>query len=174
MGAGWVGVGAALAKSCTEHLLKLNPSHLNPDGVGGWIKWGVWIRGGGGYGFEGGGCAIVSDLALRSCHQQHDARTLVAGERRHGFPSVLDILAINLKATPTGWMRLAAGCREAGETHASVKSPSKYPNHQPREGFFFKNSEKRKALIVSGLMELLSSPPCPAADIHLAAQLTGQ
>lgn len=42
-----------------------------------------------------------SHLGLGSRHQQHDARTLIAGERSHGFLSVLDVLAINLKARET-------------------------------------------------------------------------
>lgn len=45
------------------------------------------------------GCAVVSYLGVGSRHQQHDARTHVAGERRHGFLPVLDILAVNLKGT---------------------------------------------------------------------------
>lgn len=41
----------------------------------------------------------LSYLGFGSRHQQHDARTVVAGERRHGFLSVLDILPVNLKMT---------------------------------------------------------------------------
>lgn len=39
---------------------------------------------------------VISNLQLRSGHQQHDVLTLIIGERSHGFLPVLNILAINL------------------------------------------------------------------------------
>lgn len=60
-----------------------------------WLSLGVDPR----QGFHWGPVHFGSDLALGSRHQQHDAGALVAGERRHGILSVLDILAVNLERT---------------------------------------------------------------------------
>lgn len=121
LGCGWLGEGLRWL----NHSHNICPAVWKPDG----FRWGA--------------CAPVSDLALWSRHQQQDARTLVAGERRHGFLSVLDVLAINLKMTHrVNWHQVT----QPGENDATLKSGSKSPNNEP-ETLFFKIIQENETLV---------------------------